>query len=103
MRYTERLRTLREERSLTQESIAEVLTVSQRTYSDYESGRVRIPVQVIYAGPIPESKNIKYGIFNAQAGNRQEPFLPFCSAWLIGVCGNTNEPCRQVRKRAIFS
>ena len=44
MRYTERLRTLREERSLTQESIAEVLTVSQRTYSDYESGRVRIPV-----------------------------------------------------------
>lgn len=44
MRYTERLRTLREERELTQESIAEVLTVSQRTYSDYESGRLRIPV-----------------------------------------------------------
>ncbi len=44
MRYTERLRTLREERSLTQKSIAEVLTVSQRTYSDYESGRLRIPV-----------------------------------------------------------
>ena len=85
MRYTERLRTLREERSLTQESIAEVLTVSQRTYSDYESGRVRIPVDRL--------------IKLAQFYN----FLPFCSAWLIGVCGIPNEPCRQVRKRAIFS
>ena len=44
MRYTERLRALREEKALTQESIAEVLAVSQRTYSDYESGRLRIPV-----------------------------------------------------------
>ena len=44
MRYTERLRALREEKSLTQERIAEVLAVSQRTYSDYESGRLRIPV-----------------------------------------------------------
>ena len=44
MRYTERLRALREEKALTQESIAEVLAVSQRTYSDYESGRLRIRV-----------------------------------------------------------
>lgn len=44
MRYTERLRSMREERNLTQKNIAEVLGVSQRTYSDYESGRLRIPV-----------------------------------------------------------
>jgi transcriptional regulator with XRE-family HTH domain len=35
---------MREERNLTQKNIAEVLGVSQRTYSDYESGRLRIPV-----------------------------------------------------------
>lgn len=44
MRYTERLRSMREEWNLTQKNIAEVLGVSQRTYSDYESGRLRIPV-----------------------------------------------------------
>jgi transcriptional regulator with XRE-family HTH domain len=44
MRYKERLRSLREEHDLTQDRVAKVIGVSQRTYSDYESGRLRVPV-----------------------------------------------------------
>ena len=49
MRYRERLRSLREERDLTQDRVAEILGISQRTYSDYESGRLRIPVDRLMA------------------------------------------------------
>ena len=44
MCYYERIRALREDRNLTQEQVAARLSVSQRTYSDYETGRTRIPV-----------------------------------------------------------
>ena len=44
MRYKERLRSLREEHDLTQDRVAKVIGVSQRTYSDYESGRLRVLV-----------------------------------------------------------
>ena len=33
-----------EEHDLTQDRVAKVIGVSQRTYSDYESGRLRVPV-----------------------------------------------------------
>lgn len=44
MSYQYRIRELREDRSLSQQAVAETLRISQRTYSDYESGRLRIPV-----------------------------------------------------------
>ena len=44
MHYTERIRALREDMDLTQTYIAELLHVGQRTYSDYELGRTRIPL-----------------------------------------------------------
>lgn len=44
MRYNERIREIREERSLTQQHIADLLHIGQRTYSDYESGKTRIPI-----------------------------------------------------------
>lgn len=44
MRYNERIREIREDCSLTQEKIANILNVGQRTYSDYESGKTRIPI-----------------------------------------------------------
>ena len=44
MHYTERIRTLREDRDKTQSDIAELLKVGQRTYCDYELGKTRIPV-----------------------------------------------------------
>lgn len=44
MKYNERIRAIREDNSLTQQNIADILHVGQRTYSDYESGKTRIPV-----------------------------------------------------------
>ena len=44
MHYTERIRTLREDRDKRQSDIAALLNVGQRTYCDYELGKTRIPV-----------------------------------------------------------
>ena len=44
MRYNERIREIRENRFLTQQKVADLLHVGQRTYADYESGKTRIPV-----------------------------------------------------------
>ena len=44
MKYNERIREIREDKSLTQQKIAELLNIGQRTYADYESGKTRIPV-----------------------------------------------------------
>ena len=44
MHYTERIRALREDGDLTQTQIAQLLKIGQKTYSDYELGRTRIPV-----------------------------------------------------------
>lgn len=45
MTYYEKIRELREDNRYTQKTIAGVLNIGQRTYSDYESGRTRIPVE----------------------------------------------------------
>ena len=47
MRCAERIRALREDRDLTQTSIAGMLHVGQKTYSDYELGRTRIPLDSV--------------------------------------------------------
>lgn len=44
MKYNERIREIREDNSLTQQKVADLLNIGQRTYSDYESGKTRIPV-----------------------------------------------------------
>lgn len=44
MRYNERIREIREDNFLTQQKIADLLHIGQRTYADYESGKTRIPV-----------------------------------------------------------
>ena len=44
MKYSERIRALREDRDLTQSQIADLLQIGQRTYCDYELGKTRIPV-----------------------------------------------------------
>ena len=42
-----KLRDLREDRDLTQKDIAARLQVHQTTYSDYELGKLNVPVQVL--------------------------------------------------------
>ena len=44
MKYTERIRILREDTNKTQTDIAALLNVGQRTYCDYELGKTRITV-----------------------------------------------------------
>ena len=44
MEYRERIRALREDNDYTQQQIADILNVGQRTYADYELGKTRIPV-----------------------------------------------------------
>ncbi len=43
----ERIRNLREDNDLTQETIAHFLSVSQRTYSRYETGERSIPLETL--------------------------------------------------------
>ena len=47
MQCNERIRALREDSDFTQEEVAAMLRVAQRTYCDYESGRLRIPVDCL--------------------------------------------------------
>ena len=44
MNYNERIRSLREDNDLNQSEIAAKLNVCQKTYSDYELGKTRIPI-----------------------------------------------------------
>ena len=46
--YENRLRDLREDRDLKQRDLAEQLKVHQTTYSDYELGRLNIPISVLH-------------------------------------------------------
>ena len=47
MHYTQRIRDLREDFDLRQKDVADLLNVGQKTYSDYELGKSRIPVDSI--------------------------------------------------------
>ena len=47
MKYNERIRELREDHSLTQQKVANLLQIGQRTYADYDSGKTRIPIDNI--------------------------------------------------------
>lgn len=43
-----RIRDLREDRDLSQKTIAEMLNIHQTTYSDYELGNLNIPVNILH-------------------------------------------------------
>lgn len=43
----QRIRNLREDKDLTQTKMADILQCSQRVYSDYECGKVNIPVDIL--------------------------------------------------------
>ena len=47
--YQNRLRDLREDKDLKQKSLADLLKIHQTTYSDYELGRLNIPISVLHA------------------------------------------------------
>lgn len=45
MKYLKRIRALREDNDYNQTMVANAIHVAQTTYSDYENGRVRIPLE----------------------------------------------------------
>lgn len=45
--YLQRIRDLRVDNDLSQEEAGKLTFVHQRTYSDYENGRIRIPVDAL--------------------------------------------------------
>ncbi len=45
--YAQKIRDLREDHDMTQNQVAELLHVGQRTYADYELGNIRIPVDAL--------------------------------------------------------
>ena len=49
MLYTERIRDLREDNDYNQTFVANAIHVAQTTYSDYEKGKVRIPLECLIA------------------------------------------------------
>ena len=56
LRY-ERIRNLRIDRDLTQQEIAQVLHIKQSTYSQYETGTLNYPLEVVAALPYPRRKS----------------------------------------------
>ena len=46
--YRNRLKDLREDRDLKQATLAEYLQIHQTTYSDYELGKLNIPINVLH-------------------------------------------------------
>ena len=47
MDYTVRIRQLREDCDFSQQHIADLLNIGQKTYSDYELGKTRIPLESV--------------------------------------------------------
>ena len=47
MLYTERIRALRKDNDYNQTLVAKAIHVAQTTYSDYEKGKVRIPIECL--------------------------------------------------------
>ncbi|RKN70651.1 XRE family transcriptional regulator [Paenibacillus ginsengarvi] len=45
----ERIRNLREDKDLSQEQLCKYLNCKQRTYSDYERGKLDIPTPLLFA------------------------------------------------------
>lgn len=45
--FMQRLRDFREDRDISQQKMAELLNVAQTTYSDYERGKINIPLDTL--------------------------------------------------------
>ena len=69
--YENRLRDLREDKDLKQKDIAELLKVHQTTYSDYELGRLNIPIPTIHT--LADFYNVSVDYLLGRT-NRKEPY-----------------------------
>lgn len=56
----ERIKNLREDSDLSQKAIAAVLNVAQTTYSDYEHGKINIPIEILKKMALYYNTSIDY-------------------------------------------
>lgn len=54
------IRDLREDEDLNQKQMAEILNIAQTTYSDYELGKINIPIEVLKKLSIYFNTSIDY-------------------------------------------
>lgn len=69
--YKLRIRDLREDRDLTQKELASLLQIHQTTYSDYELGRLNVPVAVLHELADFYGVSVDYLLGRT---NRKEPY-----------------------------
>ena len=67
--YQNRLRDLREDRDLKQKNLADLLQVHQTTYSDYELGRLNIPISVLHT--LADSYNVSIDYLLGRTNEKQ--------------------------------
>lgn len=74
--YCDRIHSLREDSDLNQTQVAALLNVAQTTYSDYEKGKVRMPIELLIklASYYDVDMNYICGI-----SNRKNPFPRNCT------------------------
>ncbi len=60
MENSQRIRDLREDQNLSQKQVADILFIGQRTYSDYETGRTRIPIESLIKLALLYNKSLDY-------------------------------------------
>ncbi len=60
MKMFERIRNLREDKDITQKEMAKILSVAQTTYSDYELGKLNIPLQTLISLALFHNTSIDY-------------------------------------------
>lgn len=71
--YENRLRDLREDKDLNQTDIAGLLKVHQTTYSDYELGRLNIPIPTLHILADFYHVSVDYLLGRT---NRKDPYPP---------------------------
>ena len=69
--YQNRLRDLREDKDMKQKDLADLLKIHQTTYSDYELGRLNIPVATLHILADFYNVNIDYLLGRT---NRKDPY-----------------------------
>ena len=69
--YQSRLKDLREDRDLKQKELSSLLSIHQTTYSDYELGRLNIPVSALHV--LADFYNVSIDYLLGRT-NRKEPY-----------------------------
>ena len=69
--YQSRLKDLREDRDLKQKELSSLLSIHQTTYSDYELGRLTIPVSALHV--LADFYNVSIDYLLGRT-NRKEPY-----------------------------